>query len=199
MPMRFRLTYTRWIIGISVLALAVGMACAPGGILNNTVSLGGNTPGQRGDINVMFINNTPFRAIFTYGVYDPQNTTFGPEFEQFTVDPDPDLRLEGNSESEVATFTCGRAFSIGGEELIDRVRAANEDAELDAEALEPGITFSDRPLDDPEAGQPTAGRAPEVVTLQGAQFPCDALLIYTFEVDPAQASGFRVDLQVIAP
>src|SRR5690606_5035764 len=128
MPMRLCSKRARRLVGVSVLALAVGAACVPGGILNNTVSLGGNNPGQRGNINVTFINNTPFRAIFTYGVYDPQNTTFGPEFKQFFVDPDPDLRLEGNSESEVVTFTCGRAFSIGGEELIDRVRAANEDA-----------------------------------------------------------------------
>lgn len=197
MPMRSCSRFVKCAVLVLAMALTAGLAC-PGGIFNNTASLGGDNPGDRANLRVAFINNTPFRAIFTYGTYDPLNKGFEPGARQFSVNADPNLRLEGNSESDVITFSqCGRAFSLGGAELIDRLREAGLTSDLSEEALEPGIAFSDKPLDDPEAGQATAGRAPEVVTFQGTEYPCGSLLIYTFEVDPAQPSGFRVDLRVM--
>ncbi|MEP0844029.1 MAG: hypothetical protein HRF43_15105, partial [Phycisphaerae bacterium] len=58
---------------LTVAALAGTAGCDLDTFLNNTASLGGNTPGQRGNVRVAFINHTPFRAVFTYGTYDPQN------------------------------------------------------------------------------------------------------------------------------
>lgn len=192
-------TCVRWAVRALIAALAGAAACGPTGIFGNNTTLGGDTPGSRGSIRVMFINRTPFRAIFTYGTYDTQNTDFGPDIDQFSVNPDPSLRLEGNSTSGVVSLTCGRVFSIGGEELIARIKDKGLTTTLSEEALQPGIVFSDKPLDDAEAGQPTAGQAPPVVTLQGSEFPCDALLIYTFSLDDTQDSGFRVDTEVVPP
>ena len=187
----------KWPVGVLAAALTMSVACGGGGIFN-AASLGGNNPGDRANLQVIFINNTPFRAIFTYGTYDPLNKGFRPDARQFSADADPALRLERDSESEVITFTrCGRAFSLGGAALIDRLKDAGLTADLREEALQPGIAFSDKPLDDPGAGQATAGRAPEVVTEQGVEYPCGALLIYTLEVDPTQPSGFRVGLEVM--
>lgn len=183
--------------------LAAGsLACSPTQFQNNTASLGGTTPGQRGNVRVSFVNKTPFRAIFTYGTYDPLDTDtqfHTLTFHQFFVDPNPANRLEGNSESGIITMPCNRVVSLGGAELIQRIKDAHQASALSEEALTPGIAFSDKPLDDPQAGQATAGRAPAVETLQGAAYQCESLLVYTLNVDPAQPSGFRVDLNVILP
>ncbi len=185
-------------VGLVAIGMLAGtVSCTPTAFLNNTASLGGTTPGGRGNIQVQFINNTPFRAIFTFGAYDPQNSSFSPDFGQFFVDPDPANRLEGNSSSAVITLTCARALSVGGDRLIQLIKDLGLEAE--AEALEPGISFSDAPLDSDDADQPTAGRTTGVVTLQGVEFQCESLLVYTFELDSTQASGFRIDLQVILP
>jgi len=171
--------------------------------LNNTASLGGTVPGERGSVQVGFINNTPFRAIFTFGTYDPQDQNSVPEFDQFQVDADATLRLEGNSSSAIFTFTCGRVVGVGDSGLIariqstDAVRSNGED--INSTALEAGIAFSDRPLDDPDADQPTAGRSDSTTTLHGTEYQADSLLIYTFEVDANEPDGFRINLDVILP
>jgi len=97
-------------------------------------------------------------------------------------------------------------------ELIERneYEITSSGADIDLDALKPvldpetdefqaGIAFSDRPLDDPDAGISTAGWAPGLVTLQGAEYQCDSLVTYTFEVDPSQPGGIRTDVQVILP
>ncbi len=202
-------TCVKWTFRVLALALAGTAACSPTGIFGNNTTLGGTIAGGRGTVQVIFINNTPFRVIFTYGLYDPQDKDIGPVFGQFFASSTASLRLEGNSDSGVitqmtgpsgtVTSPCCRMFSIGGDELIDRIKAAHLDVGASAEALNPGIAFSDKPLDDPAAGQPTAGLAPPVLTNQGSQFPCDGLLIYTFTPDSTQSSGVRVDLQGIPP
>jgi hypothetical protein len=160
---------------------------------------------------VSFINNTPYRAIFTYGSYDPNawdpidfdpdNPDYVMEFGQFGAGSDPDTRLEGNTSSDIFFFTCGRAISVGGKEFVQRLME-QEMIEMDeddtVEGLS-GVSFSDKPLDDPDADQPTAGRDGGTVTLQGVAFQCESLLVYTFEVDDSEPDGFRIDLEVILP
>ncbi len=179
--------------------LTLAAACTPEAFYNNISSLGGTTPGGRSNVGVSFINNTPFRAIFTFGTYDPQNPDFLPQFRQFFVSANASNRLEGNSSSSVISLRCGRAFTVGGQELIDRIRENNLDENANEEALIAGIAFSDRPLDDPDAGQPTAGTDQGITTLQGVEFSCDALLVYTLELDDTQPDGFRIDLDVVEP
>ena len=179
--------------------LASLVSCTPTAFVNNTASLGGTTPGSRGNISVAFINKTPFRAIFTYGTYDPQNNQFTPQFGQFSATADASTRLEGNSESTPVTFQCGRAISVGGEQLIQWLKDQNLTGSADEAALQPGIAFSDKPLDDPDADQPTAGRVNGVVTLQGVEYQCDSLVVYTFDLDSTSSSGFKVTYEVILP
>jgi hypothetical protein len=136
-------------------------------------------------------------------------------YDQFTIDPDPDRRLERNSASGPVTFICGRALAVGDSRLVELIERneyeiTSSGADIDLDALKPvldpetdefqaGIAFSDRPLDDPDAGISTAGWAPGLVTLQGAEYQCDSLVTYTFEVDPSQPGGIRTDVQVILP
>lgn len=203
--MRFStfLARARWMMLPAIVVLSGSVACSLDTILQNTASLGGSTPGDRGTVRLLFVNNTPFRAIFTYGTYDPDNTDFAPVFRQFFVDSTASNRLEGNSESTAKTLTCARVISLGGAEFIQRAKDATDNATQVAaaseEAFTPGIAFSDKPLNDAEAGQGTAGTAPAVETFLGTDFQCGSLVIYTFEVDDTQASGFRVDTQVVLP
>ena len=183
---------------MAMACLSLSLGCTPA-FFNNTTTLGGDTPGGRSNVNVAFINHTPFRAIFTYGTYDPRNSAFTPQFKQFFVDPDPANRLEGNSESTIVSLQCGRALAVGTQDLIDAIRDSKPETPPNETALQAGIAFSDKPLDDPAADQPTAGRAVGVTTYQGAEFQCDSLLVYTFEVDATQPGGFRIDLSVILP
>ena len=71
-------------------------------------------------ISVGFVNNTPYRAIFTYGAYDHLDkesipTNFG------------QLRLEGNTASAQIPQPCRQTFSVGGDALITLIQenAAN--------------------------------------------------------------------------
>lgn len=212
------LLYRPAVIG-AVLWVLGGLAGMPGctgayeAFLNNTASLGGSTPGQRGSLAVAFINRTPYRAVFTFGTYDPQDENSVPIFSQFYVDPirTPDgfnRGLEGNESSGVISFLsggrafCGRMLSLGGEEMIRRIRSfnatrLNDGVAPDAAALKPGIAFSGKPIDDTTAPPDDFARRDAVDTLQGASYPCGALVIYTFEVDPQAPQGIRIDMEFI--
>ncbi len=152
-------------------------------------------------IRVAFINNTPFRAIFTFGAYDQLDkegvpTNIG------------QLRLEGNSTSQTFTQPCRRTFSVGGDELI-RLIEENRRSTLinitDERALVRGVNFSGAPLGDPLAAEPTEGTAVGSVKLVGVDFTCErkdirditgtGLLIFTFEPDATAPGGFRIDYQ----
>jgi hypothetical protein len=177
--------------------LACCPSCTPFAFTNDTAALSSGTPGTRGNITVQFINNTPFRAIFTYGTYDPQDSTSQPEFGQFFASADPTQRLEGNTISDPITFTVGRQVSIGGVRLLQLINDNNLTA--DEAALQQGITFSNSPLDSPDANSPTAGRAPPNEAYIGDDYQFDSLIVYTFSVDPDQPSGFLIERTVILP
>ncbi len=188
---------------------------------NNTETLGGTVPGQRSYIQMAFVNNTPYRAIFTFGTYDPLNTdqegplAFPIQFEQFYIDPDPNYRLERNSTSQTYGFRCGRAIGVGDAALVEiieknKLEKTTGGAPVYSEALRPivdeetgkkkaGIIFSDRPLDSEDAGTHITAWASGFVTLQGADYPCEALVVYTFDLDDTQPGGVRVTTEVILP
>lgn len=243
----------------SWLRLAVGLtlcgvsACSPGATIldvlaNSTASLGrpinadgttDDTAGRRGNINIVFVNNTPYRAVFTFGTYDPLNTdqagsaAFPIKWRQFFVDDQTAAnRLDALSESQKITFAgsgaaddpggCGRAISIGHAELIDLIEAnkfqtSSSSVALHPEALRPvcdagqakaGIAFFSETSTGPaenacESVTELVGWAEGIQTLQGAKYPCNALLIYTFDEAgtwPGGKKKFTVELtQVILP
>jgi hypothetical protein len=156
-------------------------------------------------IQVGFINNTPYRAIFTYGAYDQlDKETLPTGFGQ--------LRLEGNTASAQVAQPCRSTFSVGGDELIRLLNENEQEPSItisDPRALVRGIYFSSAPLGDPLEAEPTEGTAEGLVVLNGVDFSCrrenirdttgSGLLLVTFEVDPGTAGGFRIDFSFVAP
>ena len=197
------------LLSLSTLSCMPGTAVLPA-LLNNTTSLGGDTVGGRANLQVAVINTTQWRAIFTIGTYDPLYADFTPRFVQFWNDTTTTTnRLDAFSQSSTTTFTyCGRAVGVGTEELIEHI--------LDNETSAAYVTEESalRPLTDSDTGEALAGvlfvdetdatltpRAWShgIRTLQGSEYLCGSLLIYTFEEDQTQAGGVRIDLQVVQP
>jgi hypothetical protein len=172
--------------------------------------LGGDVAGGRGSIEVVFDNQTPYRAIFTFGTYDPQDQTSVPVYGQFAVDPEQDetpfnrgLDPDTVSPRGSVFINCGRVFSLGGQELINRIEAEDvepfNNAPVIEAALRTGIYFTAAPLDDPDANavENFAIRADPVVSLVGVDYGCDSLLVYTLRLDPENSERVIVDLAVV--
>ncbi len=179
--------------------------------VNTIFPLGGNVPGGRGALDVVFVNDTPFRAIFTFGTYDPQDQTSVPQFGQFAVDPEQNETpfnrgLDPDTTTQRGTFVvnCGRVFSLGGVELIARINDQDDpkpvnQAPVIQDALRPGIFFTSAPLDSPDANAVEnfdVHLDPQTSGL-GVDYASDSLLIYTFEMDPDNPGQVRVRLDVI--
>lgn len=162
---------------------------------NQTASLGGETAGRRGNVQVLFINNTPHRAVFTYGTFDQTDQFAEPHFEQFEPG-EFDRTLEGDSQSGIRTLTCGRVFSIGSEALQDAMRLNLPEDDYSDEALVDGAEFLD--IDDDTDSEPSpAGAAPAFEALLGVDFACGSLLILRLEFNDAGPSAFRIDFEVV--
>jgi hypothetical protein len=155
------------------------------------------------NLQVGFINNTPFRAIFTFGTYDQLNkdslpTNFG------------QLRVEGNTASAQVPQPCQKTFSLGGDALIQTIQDNRNSPAItitDPRALVRGVNFSSAPLGDPLAAEPTEGTAEPRLLLNGVDFSClrtdirqttgSGLLIFTFVIDAAAPGGFRIDFSFV--
>ena len=173
---------------------------------NWTASLGGNTAGQRGSVRVLFLNETPHRAVFTFGTFDPADQESRPDVEQFgPTDDDPTLDAEATS--DIVTLTCGRVVAIGSPQLLDFIAENLSDADLIDEALVEGISFidpaddsdadTDGSVDDASGSATTAGSALPFEALLGVDFPCESLLILRLEINDPGPAPFRVDFEVI--
>lgn len=156
-------------------------------------------------LQVGFINNTPFRAIFTFGTYDQlDKDTLPTGFGQ--------LRLEGNTASPQAVQPCRKTFSLGGDELIQLIDTNRNDPSInitDERALVRGVNFSGAALGDPLEAEPTEGTAEPRLVLNGIDFTCvrtdirqttgTGLLLFTFEQDATAPGGFRIDYSFMQP
>jgi hypothetical protein len=157
------------VLATTVLAAGGSFGCSPElSLLFNFSSLGGSIPGRRAQLNVKFVNQTPYRPVFTFGTYDPLNVpsdatnSFPLKFNQFVIDTSTGgTRLDAFSESDVITFQatklgdpggCGRAISLGGEDFIKLIE--KDTALLDTAHLE-----ALRPLCNPVTEKPTYGIA----------------------------------------
>ncbi|MHC4697295.1 MAG: hypothetical protein ACYTFA_11180 [Planctomycetota bacterium] len=150
---------TRGHIGSYALIAIAGFAallCSCGDFFaNQTASLGGDIAGTRGTVRVLFINNTAHRAVFTYGTYDENNTSFVPDFAQFSLEGG--MMLDAGQASSVAaanadaSLDCARVFSIGSPELLSLIRNNVPDDQLDdidEEAMLEGVEFFSIPDED---------------------------------------------------
>ena len=156
-------------------------------------------------LQVSFINNTNFRAIFTYGAYNPLDQDTIPTFFG-------SLRLEANTASAQIAQPCRATFSVGGDELIRLINEYESNPNItvtDVRALVRGVYFSGAPLGDPLEAEPTEGTATGLVRVLGVDYTCNrpdiadpvgtGLLIFTFEQDATATGGFRFDYSFIQP
>ncbi len=168
---------------------------------NLTTSLGGSTGGARGTVRVLFINNTPHRAVFTYGTLDQTDQFSQPDFRQFGVD-ETSRNLDGNSESSIrpadgqSPLFCARVFSIGSPNLRSLIDENLAGETVIDEALVDGVEFFDID-EDGDSDAKSVGFAPPFEALLGVDFPCAALLIIYFELDDLGPVPFRIDFELI--
>ena len=182
-------------LSTTVLVAVLGVASGCGDVLSGlSASLGGDRAGERGQIRVLFINNTPHRAVFTTGTYDPLDEFAVPAFSQFGLEGDA-LTLPGDSESAIGAFPCARILSIGSSRLIALIKANDPDAELISEASQEGVTF----IGEGEAeGDPgSEGTISAFEARLGTDFPCGALLIIRFEINDVGDEPFRIDFEMV--
>src|SRR2546423_8703959 len=98
--------------GTFCLAL-IALMLLPSGCSSNFFA--NQTARRAGNISVQFVNNTPFRAAFTFGTYDSlDRNPPGPASLQ-------QLRLESGASSAVAAVTCRRLFAIGTAGFVPRL------------------------------------------------------------------------------
>ncbi|MEK6642355.1 MAG: hypothetical protein AAB385_10380 [Planctomycetota bacterium] len=184
-------------------------SCTPNALLNinaPTASfIGPNGIPTARALQVGFINNTPFRAIFTFGAYDQLDKDSLPTgFAQ--------LRLEGNTASAQLVQPCRKTFAIGGEKLIQLIDENRNDPSIsitDERALVRGVNFSGAALGDPLEAEPTEGTAEPTLLLNGVDFTClrtdirqttgTGVLLFTFEQDAGAPGGFRIDFSFVQP
>lgn len=171
-----------------------GLVGCTGDFANLLASFGGVVAGRRGEVQVLVINNTSFRAVFTLGTYNQTDPASVPDFSQFSHDADG-LVLEGDESSPIGVFDCARVFGIGGSRLIDLIERNVDESDVLPEALIDGVEFFSVSEAD---GEPISqGRAAPFEALLGVDFPCNALLILRLEVDDAGPDPFRVDFELI--
>lgn len=185
-----------------VLVAAMLLVGGCGGDFGNLFeSHGGDVAGDRGRVQVLFLNNTPYRAVLTFGTYDQTDPAFVPDVRQFTLD-DADLELGPNGESGIGSLDCARVFSVGGARMLALFAANGDPADVTAAALVEGAEFyeipeDEDPGDDVSRDPILRGSAAPFEALLGVDFPCNAFLILRLEQNPPGPDPFRVDFQII--
>jgi hypothetical protein len=142
---------------------------------------------------MQFINNTRYRAAFSFGTWDASDRTPGPVTLQ-------QLRVPANTSSTAATVPCRRNAAVGTKNFVDRVVATKTDqttTTFDPDSFDKVVHFSAAASDSDAAALPTAGTALGVEKLLGVDYSCADLLIFTFWEDPDAEGGFRVDYEVV--
>lgn len=165
--------------------VAVQMGCLTSVFLNLTKE-------RTGDITFVFVNNTPYTAIFSFGTYDAWDHTPG----EATLEQ---LRLSPNSSSTATTVTCRRNAAVGTQAFLTRVVdvQGDETSGFDADAFSANVIFSAATSGSSAAGLPTAGTAEGQERLLGVDFSCGDQLVFKFFEDPDAPGGFRIDFEVI--
>jgi hypothetical protein len=162
---------------------------------NQTASLGGEPAGQRGVFQVVIINNTPFSAAFTMGVYDATDRNSAPSTIQFG--PEVDRSIPGNASSDIFDIACARTLSIGGAEMLAFMRRnLSEEAfeAVDNGSLIEGVELFALQED---GGRSSAGFAEGRNLLLGVDFLCNSLVVVRLEFSDVGEKPFRIEYDVI--
>jgi hypothetical protein len=149
------------------------------------------TKERTGDITVVFVNNTPYAAAFSFGTYDAwdRSPPGQMDFQQ--------VRVEANTTNAAVTLQCARNAAVASTGLVQRATALNQPAETDfvPEQFDSTVHFSEAPSGSAIANLPTAGSALGVEKLLGVDYSCGDQLIFTFNEDPDAEGGFRIDFE----
>jgi hypothetical protein len=178
------------VVGLAVIVCTVGTAlsagCTTSSLFRNFVAP------VTGDVTFVLINDTPYRAVFSFGTYNDLDRSPGVVNLQ-------QLRLEAHTSGELTTLACAHNAAVGTDGLVARVLATNADetAEFDAEAFHEWVGFSSFPSDSAGAGLADAGSAEGLEVLLGVDFSCGDQLIFTFVEDETATGGFRIDFAVL--
>jgi hypothetical protein len=151
------------------------------------------TADRGGTIAVAFVNNTPYRASFSFGAWDAWDKSPGAvSLAQ--------LRVEAGTATAPQSVPCRRNFAIGTQEFMDRVVVTRTDestANFDPDVFVEGVNFSSAPTGSDAAALPTEGTARGVEKLLGVDFSCGDELVFTLVQDPDAEGGFRMDFELI--
>jgi len=190
----------RLVGGLVAALLAVG-GCSTGTLLNQAASRGGSQAGNQGTVRVLFLNNTPNRAFFTYGTYNNTDRTAVPTVLQAGTTA-ARTTLEADNFLPATDLPCDRVFSVGDVELLrlidENLDTTTRDA-LDQNALVEGAGFTSAPLGDENAVLATEGFSPPVRALLGVDFSCGSVLVIRYEIDDVGPGPFRAVFSVIPP
>ena len=192
-----RVFCTRAVLFVAGLVLSPGCGMD---FSNLTAPFGGDTAGSRGQVQIVFLNNTPYRSVFTFATYDQTDPSSEPDFRQFGHNEDG-LVLDGDSTSPIGSLDCARVFSIGGPRMLALIQKNLLDATVAQEAMIEGVEFfrvEAAAGDAAAAPAPVSqGQAPPFEALLGVDFPCHALLIVRFEIDDLGPAPFRIAFELI--
>lgn len=151
------------------------------------------TEERTGNISVIIINDTPYRAALTLGGYDALvRDPFGP------VDVSQQ-RIEAKTSTTPITLTCTRNTAIGTDALVERMIRTDADdvSGFDDDAFGPVVNFSSAPADSEAAALPTVGTAEGLEVRLGVDYACGDELIFTLVEDSAASGGFRIEFRLL--
>jgi hypothetical protein len=172
-----------------VAGLLTVFAILTGGCPNDL--LASLTEERSGEVSIIIINNTPYRASFTLGGYDAlvRNPPSEPELEQ--------RRVEAMTSTAPISMECVRSIAIGTRGLVERVLETdgNLAADFDNDAFSEFVNFSSAPIDDEAAALPTEGRAEGREVRLGWHYGCGDQLIFIFEEDATTTGEFRFRIE----
>lgn len=151
------------------------------------------TEERSGSISVLIINDTPYRAAFSFGSYDALNRN-PPGAIDFVQS-----RVEAHTSPAPFTLDCRRDVAIGTDDFVQRAIDTNEhEADgFDADAFGAVVNFSSAPADDAAAALPTAGTAEGIEVRLGVDYACADQLIFTFVEDAEANGGFRIEYSLL--
>ena len=165
-------------VSIGFLTALVG--CPATLLLNQTAE-------RTGNITVTFINETPYRASFTFGTWDAlDRSPLGPI--SFGQD-----RLAG-MESAPTSLLCARNFAIGTQDMYDRVVDGGDLTTIDEDAFDIVVHFSDAPEGSDLEGVATVGTALGIEKLLGIDYTCGDQLI--FYLCSGSGCGWRISYRL---
>lgn len=163
-------------IFLLVMVSLFGLSCQNTGLVNFFAPLGGQ-------VNIVFINETPFRVITYWGGYDNLDPAVDIDVRQ--------LKLESGEQSP-AVINCTRRIEIAGESLRQAVEIGKPEG-VEPDDINDKIAFSDVLLGEDNDEEATAGEGDSKRFLLGVDYHCEKTVEIRFQQD-ADTGEFTVTI-----